>query len=52
MPVCAVHGSDAADPKPLELFVPSSDMKGGAGKLLEEAVSATPENRLSLEFVN
>jgi hypothetical protein len=29
-----------------------TDMKGGAKKPLKEAVSATPENRLSLEVVN
>jgi hypothetical protein len=51
-PAGAVHCSDTADPKPLQLFVPPSDMKGGAKKPLKEAVSATPENRLSLEVVN
>jgi putative transposase len=51
-PAGAVHCSDPPDPKPLQLFVPPSDMKGGAEKLLKEAASATPENRLSLEVVN
>jgi hypothetical protein len=52
MPAGAVQSTDAADPKPLQLFVPPSDMKGGAAKLLKEAVGETPENRLSLEVVN
>jgi hypothetical protein len=51
-PAGAVYCSDPADPKPLQPFVPPSDRKGGAEKLLKEAESATPENRLSLEVVN
>jgi Integrase core domain len=51
-PAGAVHCPDTADPKISQLFVPPSDMKGGAEKLLKEAVSATPEKRLSLEVVN
>lgn len=51
-PADAVQSNDAADPKPLRLFVPPSDMKGGAEKLIEKAVGGTPENRLSPEVVN
>jgi hypothetical protein len=32
-PAGAVHRADATDPKLLELFVPPSDVKGGAEKL-------------------
>ena len=32
-PAGAVHCSDVADPKPLQLFVPPSDVKGGPEKL-------------------
>ena len=31
-PAGAVHSSDAADPKPLQRFVPPSDVKGGPEK--------------------
>jgi putative transposase len=35
-PAGAVHCSDVADPKPLQLFVPPSDVKGGPEKLPTE----------------
>jgi hypothetical protein len=51
-PADAAHCSEPADPKPLQLFVPPSDMKGEAEKLLKEAVGETPESQLLLEVVN
>jgi len=52
MPAGAVQGSDAAKPESLQLFVPPSDMKGGAEKLFKETAGAKTEKRLSLEVVN
>jgi hypothetical protein len=51
-PTGAVHCSDPADPKPLQLFVPPSDVKGGAEKLLKEAVGETPGILLLPKVVN
>jgi hypothetical protein len=48
-----MHGSVAADPKPLQLFgSPQVEMRGEAEKLTPDNAEQTAENRDLLEVVN
>jgi putative transposase len=51
-PARAMHGSDAADPKPLQLFVPPSEVKGGPEKLPTEPPEQAAEKSDLIEVVN
>jgi Integrase core domain len=51
-PAGAMHGSTAADPKPLQLFLPPSDVKGGPEKLPPESAEQAAETTKLLEVVN
>jgi hypothetical protein len=48
----AVHCGDLADPKPLQLFDPPSDVKGGAEKLPPDSAEPAVETTKLLEVVN
>jgi len=51
-PAGAVHCSDAAGPKPLQLLVPPSEVKGGPEKLPTDSTEQAAENSNLLEVVN
>jgi hypothetical protein len=52
-PADAMHGSVAADPKPLQLFgSPQGEMRGEAEKLTPDNAEQTAENSDLLEVVN
>jgi len=47
-----VQGSEGADPKPLQLFVSPSDVKGGPEKLPTDSAEEETEKSNLLEVVN
>ena len=51
-PAGAVHCGASADPQPLQLFDPPSEVKGGPEKLLIDTSEAAAENSDLLEVVN
>jgi hypothetical protein len=51
-PAGAVHCSEAADPKLLQLFVPPSEVKGGPEKLSTDSAEQAAEKSNLLEVVN
>jgi integrase-like protein len=51
-PAGAVQGSDAPDPKLLQLFVPPSEVQGGTKKLLSDSAEQGAETPDLLEVVN
>jgi Integrase core domain len=52
-PAGAVHGSEAADPKLLQLFVPpSAEVKGGPEKLPTDSTEQAAKKSNLLEVVN
>lgn len=52
VPADAVHCGDLTDPKPVQLFVPPSDVKGGPENLPPDSAEQAAETTKLLEVVN